>query len=205
MKNEMKIEFMSKSTNEAFARIAVAAFVAQLDPTIEEISDIKTAVSEAVTNAIIHGYEEKGGKIKMAAYWDFDLAFGNFSHDNKNYDDLATYGSDDKDAYVSYNWCTYLFRDEEFCERFKERWNAVRELILRTTDETIDKYVNLLNGGSQQQNFTVWDVWDKRAGFQSKWCSAENTFEKQLKYLENFVLKRADFIDKTIPKLPFSE
>ena len=149
--------------------------------------------------------KEKGGKIKMAAYWDFDLAFGNFSHDNKNYDDLATYGSDDKDAYVSYNWCTYLFRDEEFCERFKERWNAVRELILRTTDETIEKYGNLLNGGSQQQNFTVWDVWDKRAGFQSKWCSAENTFEKQLKYLENFVLKRADFIDKTIPKLPFSE
>ena len=149
--------------------------------------------------------KEKGGKIKMAAYWDFDLAFGNFSHDNKNYDDLATYGSDAKDAYVSYNWCTYLFRDEEFCERFKERWNAVRELILRTTDETIEKYGNLLNGGSQQQNFTVWDVWDKRAGFQSKWCSAENTFEKQLKYLENFVLKRADFIDKTIPKLPFSE
>lgn len=48
--NEMKIEFLSKSNNEAFARIAVAAFIAQLDPTIEEISDIKTAVSEAVTN-----------------------------------------------------------------------------------------------------------------------------------------------------------
>lgn len=65
MKNEMKIEFMSKSTNEAFARIAVAAFVAQLDPTIEEISDIKTAVSEAVTNAIVHAYQNKDGIVKI--------------------------------------------------------------------------------------------------------------------------------------------
>lgn len=65
MKNEMKIEFMSKSTNEAFARIAVAAFVAQLDPTIEEISDIKTSVSEAVTNAIVHAYQNKDGIVKI--------------------------------------------------------------------------------------------------------------------------------------------
>ena len=57
--NEMKLEFLSKSNNEAFARITVAAFVSQLDPTIEEISDIKTAVSEAVTNSIVHGYEDK--------------------------------------------------------------------------------------------------------------------------------------------------
>ena len=54
--NTMKLEFLSKSENEAFARITVASFASQLDPTIEQISDIKTAVSEAVTNAIIHGY-----------------------------------------------------------------------------------------------------------------------------------------------------
>ena len=63
--NEMKIEFLSKSNNEAFARISVAAFIAQLDPTLEEIADIKTAVSEAVTNSIIHGYEEKTGIVKL--------------------------------------------------------------------------------------------------------------------------------------------
>ena len=61
--NEMKIEFLSKSNNEAFARISVAAFVAQLDPTLEEINDVKTAVSEAVTNSVIHGYGGNGGKI----------------------------------------------------------------------------------------------------------------------------------------------
>lgn len=63
--NEMKLEFISRSNNEAFARITVAAFVAGLDPTIEEISDIKTAVSEAVTNSIVHGYEDKLGIINV--------------------------------------------------------------------------------------------------------------------------------------------
>jgi len=54
--NEVKVEFISKSSNESFARIVAAAFVSQLDPTVEELTDVKTAVSEAVTNAIIHGY-----------------------------------------------------------------------------------------------------------------------------------------------------
>ncbi len=63
----MKIEFISKSANEAFARISVAAFASQLDPTIEELADIKTAVSEAVTNSIIHGYERKQGIVKVFA------------------------------------------------------------------------------------------------------------------------------------------
>ena len=63
--NEMKLEFVSKSSNEAFARIAVAAFASQLDPTIEELADIKTAVSEAVTNCIIHGYENTSGIVKI--------------------------------------------------------------------------------------------------------------------------------------------
>ena len=65
IKNEMKMEFASKSTNEAFARISVAAFASQLDPTIEEIADIKTSVSEAVTNAIIHAYPNKDGIVKL--------------------------------------------------------------------------------------------------------------------------------------------
>ena len=63
--NEMNIEFISKSNNEAFARISVAAFAAQLDPTIDELADIKTAVSEAVTNCIIHGYEDIEGMVKI--------------------------------------------------------------------------------------------------------------------------------------------
>ncbi|WP_097026026.1 anti-sigma F factor [Clostridium peptidivorans] len=66
--NVMKIEFASKSQNESFARVAVAAFASQLDPTIDELTDVKTAVSEAVTNSIIHGYENKDGTVKIEAY-----------------------------------------------------------------------------------------------------------------------------------------
>lgn len=61
--NEMKLSFPSCSANEAFARTAVAAFVAQLDPTVDELTDIKTAVSEAVTNCIIHAYRDTIGMI----------------------------------------------------------------------------------------------------------------------------------------------
>lgn len=57
LQNEMQISFSALSVNESFARVAVAAFVSPLNPTVEELSDIKTAVSEAVTNAIIHGYD----------------------------------------------------------------------------------------------------------------------------------------------------
>ena len=63
--NKMKLEFPSLSRNESFARAAVAAFVSQLDPTVEEIADIKTALSEAVTNAVIHGYGDKVGTVKI--------------------------------------------------------------------------------------------------------------------------------------------
>ena len=63
--NEMEIIFDSRSANEAFARVAVAAFMTQLNPTFEEVSDVKTAVSEAVTNAIIHGYENEIHKISI--------------------------------------------------------------------------------------------------------------------------------------------
>lgn len=63
--NKMQLEFLSKSNNEAFARTTVAAFAAQLDPTIDELADIKTAVSEAVTNCIIHGYENNEGIITI--------------------------------------------------------------------------------------------------------------------------------------------
>ena len=65
--NRMKLEFDSRSANEAFARVTVASFMTQLNPTLEEVSDVKTAVSEAVTNAIIHGYENHVNKVQIYA------------------------------------------------------------------------------------------------------------------------------------------
>ena len=65
--NSLKMEFLSKSVNEGFARTAVAAFASQLDPTLEELGDIKTAVSEAVTNCIVHAYPQSIGRIMVRA------------------------------------------------------------------------------------------------------------------------------------------
>jgi stage II sporulation protein AB (anti-sigma F factor) len=65
MKNNARIRFDALSQNEAFARICVSAFVAGANPNLEELNDIKTAVSEAVTNAIVHGYSSLGGEIEM--------------------------------------------------------------------------------------------------------------------------------------------
>ena len=65
MENYVALEFLSRSTNEGFARIAVAGFAAQLDPTLDELGDIKTSVSEAVTNAIVHAYPDELGRISM--------------------------------------------------------------------------------------------------------------------------------------------
>ena len=72
MNNSMRIEFPANSDNERFARTVAAAFVLELDPTLDELSEIKTAVSEAVTNAIIHGYEKKEGNVIMEGYIDGD-------------------------------------------------------------------------------------------------------------------------------------
>ncbi|MCI9273537.1 MAG: anti-sigma F factor [Clostridiales bacterium] len=65
--NEMTLSFLSRSSNESFARATVAAFVSQLDPTIDELADIKTAVSEAVTNCIVHAYQDGIGMIYITA------------------------------------------------------------------------------------------------------------------------------------------
>ena len=64
--NQMKVELLSRSVNESFARVTVAAFVAQLDPTLDELADIKTAVSEAVTNSIVHAYKNTVGNIYIS-------------------------------------------------------------------------------------------------------------------------------------------
>lgn len=68
MRDKMKLEFDSNSSNESFARVTVASFAMRLDPTLEEMADIKTAVSEAVTNSVVHGYENGEGTITIECY-----------------------------------------------------------------------------------------------------------------------------------------
>ena len=71
--NEMRLDFLSLSENESFARSCAAAFCTQLNPTIEELSDVRTAISEAVTNAIIHGYENRSGMVHLRCTLEGDL------------------------------------------------------------------------------------------------------------------------------------
>ena len=66
--NEIRVDFPSLSTNEAFARMVISAFIMPLDPTVEELADVKTAVSEAVTNAIVHGYSRRYGTVRIHAF-----------------------------------------------------------------------------------------------------------------------------------------
>ncbi len=87
--NKMKLEFLSKSTNEAFARAAIAAFAAQLDPTLEELADIKTAVSEAVTNAIVHGYGHPNGLVTISCSLNEQTVTITIQDDGRGIEDVA--------------------------------------------------------------------------------------------------------------------
>lgn len=86
--NEMKLEFSSISENESFARAAVSAFIVKLNPTLEELSDIKTAVSEAVTNAIIHGYEKQQGMVTIVGKLEDNTIFLEISDEGEGIPDI---------------------------------------------------------------------------------------------------------------------
>lgn len=91
MKNEMKLEFDAVSQNEGFARVSVAAFMSVLNPTLEEVADVKTAISEAVTNAIIHGYEgmeERKNKVIIECALEGDVLFVNVKDNGKGISDI---------------------------------------------------------------------------------------------------------------------
>ncbi|CAG7612094.1 Anti-sigma F factor [Paenibacillus solanacearum] len=88
-RNFMTLQFASRSENEAFARVTVAAFVSQLDPTLDELTDIKTVVSEAVTNSIIHGYDNRpDGIVTISAEIDGDTVFLSVEDRGAGIDDL---------------------------------------------------------------------------------------------------------------------
>ena len=87
--NEMTIIFDSRSCNEGFVRVAVAAFCTQLNPTLEEVADIKTAVSEAVTNAIIHGYNQEVKKIRVDCRTEKKDFYVTVTDEGKGIEDVA--------------------------------------------------------------------------------------------------------------------
>ena len=134
VENEMKLEFISKASNEAFARITVAAFASQLDPTIEELADIKTAISEAVTNCIIHAYENRQGIIKINAKLKENELIVEISDNGKG---INTYSM----ISVAYKAIQEQQEQiEQLQEKDKQKDEIISDLIKRI--ETLEKEVN---------------------------------------------------------------
>lgn len=141
--------------------------------------------------------KDVGGKIKMGPVWDFDLAFGNYMADNSAYNTWTIIGSDSEKAFIRPSWGNYLMQNKEFRERMRARWSEVRDELISVAMDSIDNYSAKIYP-SQEENFKVWDIWDKRVGYSSEWNAQENTYELQIQYLKDFINKRAGWIDNNI-------
>lgn len=139
--------------------------------------------------------KQPGGKLTMGPIWDFDLAFGNFSRDEGNYQVWASVGTEE--GYVKPNWMNHLMQDPRFMEKFKARWQEVKDLLLQKALSAIDDMAERI-GPSQEMNFQVWKIWDIRAGYQAKEMVKRNTYDKQLAYLKTFIQTRYDWIDSQL-------
>lgn len=141
--------------------------------------------------------KDKGGKLRMGPVWDFDMAFGNFSYDYGHYKKWFTVGTADADSYIGVNWCNYLMSDPEFRAAIKARWFEVRDTLLDAAKRSIDKNKARIEA-SQAENFAVWDIWDKRIGYES-WTTVNiKTYNEQIKFIEDFLDERAKWIDENI-------
>jgi len=166
-KNKMQLEILSKSSNEAFARITVAAFAAQLDPTIEELSDIKTSVSEAVTNSIIHGYENKEGIIRISAYIFEDIVRIEIADQGKGIEDIkiAKQPLYTTKPELERSGMGFTIMDN-FMDSLK-----VESVVGMGTKVTMEKKINNKNTNenlNQEENFYVWK-YCRRNFKSSKW------------------------------------
>lgn len=141
--------------------------------------------------------KDVGGKIKMGPVWDFDLAFGNYMADNSAYNSWTIIGSDSEKAFIRPSWGNYLMSNASFRERLRERWQEVRDDLIAAAEKSIDEYSAKIYP-SQEENFRVWQIWDKRVGYSSEWNAQQNTYELQVQYLRDFIHKRAEWIDNAI-------
>lgn len=141
--------------------------------------------------------KDKGGKIEMGPIWDFDMAFGNFVMDNASYNTWFTLGTTADKAYVKVNWCNYLMKNESFRAKIKARWFEVRDELLERAHRSIAENKAKI-AVSQTENFAVWDILGKKTGYQS-WATANIAdYDSQVDYLEEFIEKRAKWIDENI-------
>ena len=144
--------------------------------------------------------KDKGGKLKMGPPWDFDLAFGNFSRDNKSYDNWASIGSADKDSYIGVTWFNYLIKDESFKRQLKARWAQIGGKMLSAGLDTVENQRKLLEP-SQVDNFAKWNILGRYVAFESSKNAYFKTHGEHLTYIESFLKNRKSWMDKKINSL----
>ncbi len=139
--------------------------------------------------------KEPGGKLVMGPVWDFDLAFGNFSKDNPG--DNTWVSSEPDDDYVGETWSTHLLQDDEFKARLKERWLQVRDILVDTAMEEIERQYQL-NSPSAELNFKRWDILGKKVAFERHDTKNYQTYSSQIFYLQEFIQNRAAWLDEQV-------
>ncbi|MGM9680483.1 MAG: CotH kinase family protein [Eubacteriales bacterium] len=137
--------------------------------------------------------KDAGGKLKMGPVWDFDLAFGNFNRAPSNGEGWACL-LETSDNYLWTNWMTYLFRDPEFMEQLKSRWDEVKDELLEFLFLRIDELGELV-APSAEYNFKVWNILGTRLTFQPSVMKRFTTYEQHLEFLKEYITKRWNWMD----------
>ena len=131
----------------------------------------------------------------MGPVWDFDMAFGNHEGDISNYDGWAS--AEATYNYVNDTWTTYLIKDPKFMDKVRARWIEVRDRLLETAKNTIDTQYALVKE-SADLNFKLWNIIDQKVGLGRVDHKKYNTYELQIEFLREFIIKRAAWIDKRL-------
>ena len=139
--------------------------------------------------------KDAGGKLVMGPVWDFDLAFGNFSKDKAGFDTWVSFSEDDD--YVGETWSTYLLQDPAFRTAFKARFLEVRDRVLHTALDEIDRNAADLSDAAAL-NFEKWDILGRKVAFERHDTSDYPTYESQIRYLKDFLIDRAAWLTEQV-------
>jgi len=152
--------------------------------------------------------KQPGEILQMGPAWDFDIAFGNFIEDDPDYDTWACYtyhspeetNVDTSKDYVGTTWGKYLLSDRDFVERFQKRWLEVKDDIVSSAIAEIDLTAEDIEE-SAKENFRVWRILNMRVTLQRKDVTKYNTFDKQVKYLKDFILTRSQWMTEELERM----
>ena len=138
-------------------------------------------------------YKKEDGKLYLGPIWDYDMAFGNFTGDDWNYDSWAS-GESNYQYTNCYNMAIYLVRDEKFMMAVRDRWNEKKEELLETALRSVEDYATTL-GEAQERNFERWDILYTCVGLER---ATGMDWEDQVEYLKEFLEKRYVWIDEEL-------